>query len=152
MKQEMYLFRIRADLACHLATAATVTLHCHGHSRHQDPGCCCRLPACHSLAVKLLNKFPKKHHSTMSRKREAPPKPEELIQKLEEKFNDFKTSTETQFEEQEKVNEELKSLIVELKSNQEVHSQEINSKFNVFCEEQSALLEKLRYLLNEFEV
>ena len=87
----------------------------------------------------------------MSRKREAPPKPEELIQKLEEKFNDFKTSTETQFEEQEKVNEELKSLIVELKSNQEVHSQEINSKFNVFCEEQSALLEKLRFLLNEFD-
>ena len=56
VKQEMYLFRIRADLACHLATAA-VTLHCHGHSRHQDPGCCCRLPACHSLSVKLLNKF-----------------------------------------------------------------------------------------------
>ena len=87
----------------------------------------------------------------MSRKREAPPKPEELIQKLEEKFNDFKTSTETQFEEQEKVNEELKSLIVELKSNQEVHSQDINLKFNVFCEEQSALLEKLRFLLNEFD-
>ena len=87
----------------------------------------------------------------MSRKREAPPKPEEPIQKLEEKFNDFKTSTETQFEEQEKVNEELKSLIVELKSNQEVHSQDINSKFNVFCEEQSALLEKLRFLLNEFD-
>ena len=41
----------------------------------------------------------------MSRKREAPPKPEELIQKLEEKFNEFKTLTESKNEEQDKVNE-----------------------------------------------
>ena len=47
----------------------------------------------------------------MSKRREAPPKPEELIKALEEKFNDFKSEIESRFEEQDKVYEEIRSSV-----------------------------------------
>ena len=64
----------------------------------------------------------------MSRKREAPPKPEELIQKLEERFNEFKTSVETKSEEQDKNIEELREICKEIKDDNEAQKQEINEK------------------------
>ena len=80
----------------------------------------------------------------MSKKREAPPKPEELIKKLEDKFLEFKTETESKQEEQEKVNEELKTSIEEIKTNQSLLSQEIDSKLENLSERQNDELQSLR--------
>ena len=80
----------------------------------------------------------------MSKKREAPPKPEELIKKLDEKFLEFKTETESRQEEQEKVNEELKSFIEEIKTNHSILSQEIDSKLENLSERQNNELQTLR--------
>ena len=51
-------------------------------------------------------------------KRQAPPKPEDLIKALEEKFSDFKSEIESRFEEQNKVQEEIRSNIEEIKIKQ----------------------------------
>ena len=51
-------------------------------------------------------------------KRQAAPKPEDLIKALEEKFNDFKTEIESRFEVQDKVCEEIRSNIEEVRTNQ----------------------------------
>ena len=80
----------------------------------------------------------------MSKKREAPPKPEELIKKLEEKFFEFKTETESKQEEQEKVNEELKTSIDEVKTNHSLLSQEIDSKLEILSQRQNNELQSLR--------
>ena len=80
----------------------------------------------------------------MSKKREAPPKPEELIKKLEDKFLEFKTETESKQEEQEKVNEELKTSLEEIKANHSVLSQEIDSKLENLSERQNNELQSLR--------
>lgn len=80
----------------------------------------------------------------MSKKREAPPKPEELIKKLEDKFLEFKTETESKQEEQEKVNEELKTSLEEIKTNHSVLSQEIDSKLENLSERQNNELQSLR--------
>ena len=80
----------------------------------------------------------------MSKKREAPPKPEELIKKLEDKFLEFKTETESKQEEQERVNEELKSSIEEIKTNHSILSQEIDSKLENLSERQNNELQTLR--------
>ena len=80
----------------------------------------------------------------MSKKREAPPKPEELIKKLEDKFFEFRTETESKQEEQEKVNEELKTSIEEIKTNQSLLSQEIDSKLENISERQKNELQSLR--------
>ena len=80
----------------------------------------------------------------MSKKREAPPKPEELIKKLDDKFLEFKTETESKQEEQEKVNEELKSSIEEIKTNHSMLSQEIDSKLENLSERQNNDLQTLR--------
>ena len=80
----------------------------------------------------------------MSKKREAPPKPEELIKKLDDKFLEFKTETESKQEEQEKVNEELKTSIEEIKTNQSLLSQEIDSKLENLSERQNNELQSLR--------
>ena len=80
----------------------------------------------------------------MSKKREAPPKPEELIKKLEDKFLEFKTETESKQEEQEKVNEELKTSIEEAKTNHSLLSQEIDSKLEVLSQRQNNDLQSLR--------
>ena len=80
----------------------------------------------------------------MSKKREAPPKPEELIKKLDDKFLEFKTETESKQEEQEKVNEELKSSIEEIKTNHSMLSQEIDSKLENLSERQNNELQTLR--------
>ena len=80
----------------------------------------------------------------MSKKREAPPKPEELIKKLDDKFLEFKTETESRQEEQEKVNEELKSFIEEIKTNHSILSQEIDSKLENLSERQNNELQTLR--------
>ena len=81
----------------------------------------------------------------MSKKREAPPKPEELIKKLEDKFLEFKTETESKQEEQGKVNEELKASVEEIKASQSLFSQEIDSKLEILSERQSNDLQNLRY-------
>ena len=52
------------------------------------------------------------------RQREAPPKPEDLIKALEEKFSDFKSEIESRFEDQNKVQEEIRSYIEEVKNKQ----------------------------------
>ena len=80
----------------------------------------------------------------MSRKREAPPKPEELIAKLEEKFNEFKTLIETKNEEQDKVNEDIKVLIGEVQGKQEEQKQEFESRLEAISEQQNILIENLR--------
>ena len=80
----------------------------------------------------------------MSKKREAPPKPEELIKKLEDKFLEFKTETESKQEEQEKVNEELKTSIDEVKTNHSLLSQEIDSKLEILSQRQNNELQSLR--------
>ena len=80
----------------------------------------------------------------MSKKREAPPKPEELIKKLDDKFLEFKTETESKQEEQEKVNEELNSSIEEIKTNHSMLSQEIDSKLENLSERQNNDLQTLR--------
>ena len=80
----------------------------------------------------------------MSKKREAPPKPEELIKKLDDKFLEFKTETEIKQEEQEKVNEELNSSIEEIKTNHSMLSQEIDSKLENLSERQNNELQTLR--------
>ena len=80
----------------------------------------------------------------MSKKREAPPKPEELIKKLEDKFLEFKTETESKQEEQEKVNEELKTSLEEIKTNHSVLSKEIDSKLENLSERQNNELQSLR--------
>ena len=80
----------------------------------------------------------------MSKKREAPPKPEELIKKLDDKFLEFKTETEIKQEEQEKVNEELNSSIEEIKTNHSMLSQEIDSKLENLSERQNNDLQTLR--------
>ena len=80
----------------------------------------------------------------MSKKREAPPKPEELIKKLEDKFLEFKTETESKQEEQEKVNEELKTSLEEIKTNHSLLSQEIDSKLENLSERQNNELQSLR--------
>lgn len=80
----------------------------------------------------------------MSKKREAPPKPEELIKKLEDKFLEFKTETESKQEEQEKVNEELKTSIEEVKTNHSLLSQEIDSKLEILSQRQNNELQSLR--------
>ena len=80
----------------------------------------------------------------MSKKREAPPKPEELIKKLEDKFLEFKTETESKQEEQEKVNEELKTSIEEVKTNHSLLSQEIDSKLEILSQRQNNDLQSLR--------
>ena len=80
----------------------------------------------------------------MSKKREAPPKPEELIKKLEDKFLEFKTETESKQEEQERVNEELKSSIEEIKTNHSMLTQEIDSKLENLSERQNNELQTLR--------
>ena len=80
----------------------------------------------------------------MSKKREAPPKPEELIKKLEDKFLEFKTETESKQEEQERVNEELKSSIEEIKTNHSILSQEIDSKLENLSERQNNELQTIR--------
>ena len=80
----------------------------------------------------------------MSKKREAPPKPEELIKKLEDKFLEFKTETESKQEEQERVNEELKSSIEEIKTSHSILSQEIDSKLENLSERQNNELQTLR--------
>ena len=80
----------------------------------------------------------------MSKKREAPPKPEELIKKLEDKFFEFKTETESKQEEQEKVNEELKTSIDEVKTNHLSLSQEIDSKLEILSQRQNNELQSLR--------
>ena len=85
----------------------------------------------------------------MSRKREAPPKPEELIQKLEEKFNEFKTLTESKHEEQDKVNEEIKVLIGEVQGKQEEQRQEFESRLEAISEQQNTLMENLRLKIKE---
>ena len=51
-------------------------------------------------------------------KRQAPPKPEDLIKALEEKFTDFKSEIESRFEDQDKVQEEIRSNIEEVKNKQ----------------------------------
>ena len=80
----------------------------------------------------------------MSKKREAPPKPEELIKKLEDKFLEFKTETESKQEEQEKVNEELKTSLEEIKTNHSLLSQEMDSKLENLSERQNNELQSLR--------
>ena len=80
----------------------------------------------------------------MSKKREAPPKPEELIKKLEDKFLEFKTETESKQEEQEKVTEELKTSIEEVKTNNSLLSQEIDSKLEILSQRQNNELHSLR--------
>ena len=80
----------------------------------------------------------------MSKKREAPPKPEELIKKLEDKFLEFKTETESKQEEQEKVNEELKTSLEEIKTNHSLLSQEMDSKLKNLSERQNNELQSLR--------
>ena len=80
----------------------------------------------------------------MSKKREAPPKPEELIKKLEDKFLEFKTETESKQEEQEKVNEELKTSVEEVKTNHSLLSQEIDSKLEILSQRQNNELQSLR--------
>ena len=51
-------------------------------------------------------------------KRQAAPKPEDLIKALEEKFNDFKSEIESRFEDHDKVQEEIRSNIEEIKIKQ----------------------------------
>ncbi len=80
----------------------------------------------------------------MSKKREAPPKPEELIKKLEDKFLEFKTETESKQEEQEKVTEELKTSIEEVKTNNSLLSQEIDSKLEILSQRQNNELHSFR--------
>ena len=80
----------------------------------------------------------------MSRKREAPPKPEELIAKLEEKFNEFKTLIESKNEEQDKVNEEIKVLISEVQGKQDEQKQEFESRLEAISEQHNILIENLR--------
>ena len=80
----------------------------------------------------------------MSKKREAPPKPEELIKKLEDKFLEFKMEAESKQEEQEKINEEFRSSIEEIKTNHSLLSQEIDSKLENLSERQSNELQSLR--------
>ena len=80
----------------------------------------------------------------MSKKREAPPKPEELIKKLEDKFLEFKMEAESKQEEQEKINEEFRSSIEEIKTNHSLLSQEIDSKLENLSERQSDELQSLR--------
>ena len=51
-------------------------------------------------------------------KRQAAPKPEDLIKALEEKFNDFKSEIESRFEDHDKAQEEIRSKIEEIKIKQ----------------------------------
>ena len=51
-------------------------------------------------------------------KRQAAPKPEDLIKALEEKFNDFKSEIESRFEDHDKAQEEIRSNIEEIKIKQ----------------------------------
>ena len=60
----------------------------------------------------------------MSKRRETP-KPEELIKALEEKFNDFKSEMESRFEAEERVCEEIRSEIEEIRTRQREESEQL---------------------------
>ena len=72
----------------------------------------------------------------MSKKREAPPKPEELISKLEVKFNEFKEEVEAKKDEQEKINQE-----VETKNEEQG---KINEEVKVFFNQLQSKLDEIR--------
>ena len=85
----------------------------------------------------------------MSKKREAPPKPEELIQKLELKFSEFKEQIEAKSEEQEKINEDLKTSVDDLKNKIEENQEETGRQFEKVIKENKTLIEQQRSELSE---
>ena len=72
----------------------------------------------HCLGYFTLNQPPWTFVTLKMSKRQAPPKPEDLIKALEEKFTDFKSEIESRFEDQDKVQEEIRSNIEEVKNKQ----------------------------------
>ena len=69
----------------------------------------------HCLGYFTLNQPPWTFVTLKMSKRQAPPKPEDLIKALEEKFNDFKSEIESRFEEEI---QSLHSNIEEIKTKQ----------------------------------
>ena len=86
----------------------------------------------------------------MSRKREAPPKPEELIQKLEDKFNEFKTLCETNNENLGKSIEELMSEIKTMQDKQEENAKDFESKLESQNIKQMEDLDNLRLQTSKY--
>lgn len=80
----------------------------------------------------------------MSKKREAPPKPEELIQKLEVKLNEFKEQMEAKGGEQEKINEDMKTAVDELRNKIEENQEETGKQIEQVREENKSLIDQLR--------
>ena len=72
----------------------------------------------HCLGYFTWNQPPWTFVTLKMSKRQAPPKPEDLIKALEEKFTDFKSEIESRFEDQDKVQEEIRSNIEEVKNKQ----------------------------------
>ena len=58
-------------------------------------------------------------------RRQAAPKPEELIQKLEDKFNEFKEEINVKLDKQLKTNEEIKTDLNELNVKQDEECREL---------------------------
>ena len=75
-------------------------------------------------------------------KRQAPPKPEELIQKLEEKFNEFKEEIGVKLQDQLKTNEITNSELNDIKDKQEAEHMQLTESVDTLNNKIVTELEK----------